>query len=255
MDNTNFGLQTFNEIGREDGEVTLIIGPDVKEIAYRTFQGTNISKIESVEDNDVSIQRATFSDCQKLEIIDLGSNQFRNLKSIGENAFYNTGCKKIIIGKNLNLDSISFTILAGNKKCETIEWNNNILDGSKLAFQRHRMFRGLGTETENGTTVIFGEEVTKIPDGIFGDDDKSVLNNVTKVMLKGKINEVGKMAFYNTPNLSDVYITDLKSWNEIKIESYNTYFENATKWFYSEMQPTEEGNYWHYDEQGNIVEW
>lgn len=255
MDNTNFGLQTFNAIGGNEEEVTLIIGPDVKNIAQRTFQKTNISKIECVGDNIYSIQDYAFWDCKRLETIDLGENQFKNLKRLGESAFAGLECKKIIVGRNLDLEGLGFTVFAGNTKCEIIEWNNTSIDAPKIRLDRVRTFRGIGTKTENGTTAIFGEDVTKIPDGIFGDDDASKLNNVTKVILKGKVDEVGNLAFRNTFNLSDVYITDLESWNEIKIGSYNTYFENATKWFYSESQPIQEGNYWHYDEQGNVVEW
>jgi hypothetical protein len=38
-----------------------------------------------------------------------------------------------------------------------------------------------------------------------------------------------------------------EDWNKIDIdENYNLYFICATRYFYSETQPIESGNYWHY---------
>jgi hypothetical protein len=35
----------------------------------------------------------------------------------------------------------------------------------------------------------------------------------------------------------------------------NTPFTDATRYYYSETEPTAEGNYWYYDNNNNIVEW
>ena len=48
-------------------------------------------------------------------------------------------------------------------------------------------------------------------------------------------------------------------WSAISIESYNnTYLTSATRYYYIENEadvPTDGGNYWHYDENGEIAVW
>ena len=44
-------------------------------------------------------------------------------------------------------------------------------------------------------------------------------------------------------------------WKTIRIGSSNNNLTNATRYYYSESQPTSSGNYWHYDENGNVVKW
>ena len=37
--------------------------------------------------------------------------------------------------------------------------------------------------------------------------------------------------------------------------TWNNELTNATRYYYSDSQPTEEGNYWHYDENGEVTVW
>jgi hypothetical protein len=46
-----------------------------------------------------------------------------------------------------------------------------------------------------------------------------------------------------------------EEWDMINIGGSNDYLTNATRYYYSETQPTAEGNWWHYDENGEIVVW
>jgi hypothetical protein len=44
-------------------------------------------------------------------------------------------------------------------------------------------------------------------------------------------------------------------WTEISIGSNNSKLINATRYYYSESEPTTTGNFWHYDTDGNPVAW
>jgi hypothetical protein len=46
-----------------------------------------------------------------------------------------------------------------------------------------------------------------------------------------------------------------EEWNETSIGDSNYYLISATRYYYSETKPTEEGNYWHYDENGKVSVW
>ena len=76
-------------------------------------------------------------------------------------------------------------------------------------------------------------------------------------MVIGKsVTSIGDDAFYACDSLTSVYYTGTASdWNAITISSDNERLTNATRYYYSETQPTSTGNYWYYDENGNIAVW
>ena len=44
-------------------------------------------------------------------------------------------------------------------------------------------------------------------------------------------------------------------WNNITIESMDDVLTSATIYYYSETEPIEDGNYWHYDSERNVIVW
>ena len=70
--------------------------------------------------------------------------------------------------------------------------------------------------------------------------------------------EIEKGAFILCDRLTTVYYKGTeKEWNTLSnsIGTYNDKLINATIYYYSSTQPTTSGNYWHYDEYGNIATW
>ena len=66
---------------------------------------------------------------------------------------------------------------------------------------------------------------------------------------------IGSYAFDSCYSLNTVYYTGTESdWNTISIGSSNYNLTNATRYYYSETEPTVSGNYWHYVD-GEIVVW
>ena len=67
---------------------------------------------------------------------------------------------------------------------------------------------------------------------------------------------IGIHAFAYCYNLTNIYYAATATkWNDITIGSDNTVFTDATRYYYSETEPTASGNYWHYDENGEISVW
>ncbi|MGM9972298.1 MAG: leucine-rich repeat protein, partial [Anaeroplasmataceae bacterium] len=96
----------------------------------------------------------------------------------------------------------------------------------------------------NLTSVIIPSSVTIIDNCAFY--GCSSLTSVT--FAEGsQLTSIGSSAFYNCTNLTTVYHTGTSSdWSNISIGDNNSPLTNATIYYYSESEPTETGNYWHY---------
>ena len=99
--------------------------------------------------------------------------------------------------------------------------------------------------------MVIGDSVTSIGDSVF-----SGCSSLTSVVIGDSVTSIDFYAFYSCSSLTSVYYKGTASdWSQISIGSYNTKLTNATRYYYSESQPTSSGNYWHYDENGNVAVW
>lgn len=93
------------------------------------------------------------------------------------------------------------------------------------------------------TSITIPDRVTRIEGSVF--DGCSTLTSIT---IPGSVTSIGGWAFDDCSNLTSVYYGGTATdWDEIGILSYsNDYLISATRYYYSDTQPTAEGNYWHY---------
>ena len=99
-------------------------------------------------------------------------------------------------------------------------------------------------------SVTIGNSVKRIDNYAF--EGCTELKNVT---IPDSVTSIGYSAFDNCSNLKEVFYKGTASeWKNIDIDSRNSYLYNAKHYYYSESQPTESGNYWHYVD-GKIVIW
>ena len=92
------------------------------------------------------------------------------------------------------------------------------------------------------TSITIPKGVTSIGDWAFRGG-----NRLTSITIPKGVTQIGNYAFWGCSSLTDVfYRGTMKDFVGIYIYAGNEDFESATKYFYSEEAPTEEGNYWHY---------
>jgi hypothetical protein len=80
-------------------------------------------------------------------------------------------------------------------------------------------------------------------------------SNLTSVVISDSVTSISNYAFQFCYSLTEVYyIGSAKEWKSISIGSYNSYLTSATRYYYSETEPTEAGNFWHWVD-GEVVVW
>ena len=99
--------------------------------------------------------------------------------------------------------------------------------------------------------MVIGDGFTFIDAGAFFHCD-----SLTSVVIGNSVTSIGDYAFYNCSNLTSVYYKgEVEDWKNIQIGGSNSAFTLAERYYYSETTPSDSGNYWYYDENGEIVVW
>ena len=153
------------------------------------------------------IGNSAFRDCSSLTSVVIGDS----VTSIGDVAFYYcSSLMSVVIG-----DSVTSIGNGAFYSCDSL------------------------------TSVVIGDSVTSI-----GFDAFCYCDSLTSVVIGDSVTSIGNSAFYDCTKLTSVYYKGTASdWSAISIDNtygYNNSLINATRYYYSENQPTEEGNYWHY---------
>ena len=92
------------------------------------------------------------------------------------------------------------------------------------------------------TSITLPDSLTSIGSWVF-----EGCINLTSITIPDSVTSIGSRAFGYCTNLTSVYYTGTaEEWSQIDIDFYNDKLTDATIYYYSETQPTAEGNYWHY---------
>ncbi len=170
----------------------------------------NNEKVENITipNSITSINNYAFYNCTSLTSITIPNS----VTSIGKYAFY--GCSSITsITISENLTSISNYAFYGCKGLTEINWNaKNVGDLSSNNY----VFAYAG-QSGDGIAVTFGDSVESIPAYIFYPYTKSTgySPKIISVTMGENIKNIGREAFYWCTRITDVYITNLKTWLEI----------------------------------------
>ncbi len=102
------------------------------------------------------------------------------------------------------------------------------------------------------TSITIPDSVAAISGSAF-----SRCTGLTSITIPRSVSSIDAYAFLGCDGLTSVYYTGTaEDWGKISINSsYNTNLTSATRYYYSENEPANAGNYWHYGENGEIVVW
>ena len=184
-----------------------------------------------------------FKNCTSLVKAEYEENS--RLTSIGKSAFYNcTSLETVKIPKSLsNIENTSiyygcysikeFIVEEGNPLLKSIDGNLFSADGTVLVMHAH---------ASSATHYEIPEGVTCIMSGAFRNS-----KNINSIVIPKSVTSIEIDAFAQTTSLTAVYYGGTtEDWGLISINSGNAYLTSATRYFYSETEPTTEGNFWHY---------
>ena len=174
----------FYNAGQLGEGITVIFGDNVEHIPSYLFQplrtGTNVPKITSVT---------------------IGNS----VTSIGFNAFYNcSSLTSVTIGESVtNIYPYAFY------NCTAIEQINfNATNCTNLPSNDNYVFYNAGQFGE-GITVIFGDNVERIPAYLFYPHSTSdYVPKITSVKIGNSVTSIGHLAFYNCSGLTNIEIPD-----------------------------------------------
>lgn len=255
--------------------------PDVSGVyASKTYIYVDNSRLDqitslTIPDSVESIGAYAFYSCQKLKTLNLPSS----LRNVGDGAFNGSNDGNMTINFAGSLSD--WCELEGQKSLRpngTQNWIINI-DGKSLStftnvvipdgvtkISGYAFYPGYG-KTNSLTSVVLPDSVTEIGERAFEGSD-----SLEYIVIGKNVTKIGDYAFKEAA-ITEVYFTGTQEeWNGIDISSatYNVRVSQtqvvqvngngtlnaATKYYYSESQPTEEGNYWHYDTDGvTPVKW
>lgn len=141
--------------------------------------------------------------------------------------------------------SISYGAFAGCSSLTSIEVSSNnqtykSIDGNLYTKSGTSLRQYAAGKT--ATTFTIPDSVTDIGQSVFYNCD-----SLTSVVISNNVTNIGAYAFQECSSLTSVYYKgSLSDWRDISIGSYAWHSTNATRYYYSESQPTTSGNYWHY---------
>lgn len=214
---SNFYMLDENNEWYEVNEI--IIPNTIEKIGDYQFSGFGHVDSITIPDSVTSIGRYAFYNCGHLTEISIPSS----VTSVGNRAFYEC--------YSLNYHVYNGGLYLGNSENEYmvfIEVSDNTI-----------------------TPYILHEDTKVLADSVF-----LTHSSLESIIVPDSVTYVGNWVFAHLGSLTDIYYTGTQEqWNNINFGLDNYNLTTSTIHFYSEEEPTTDGNYWHYDVNGNVVLW
>ena len=229
---------------------SVVIGDSVTTIGDRAFYYCSNLTSVVIGDSVTTIGNNAFESCYNLTSVVIGNS----VTTIGDYAFYR--CSNLT---SVNISSIYSwcNISFGESYANPLYYARNLYLNGELV-TKLVIPDGITEIKDNSfflcdnlTSVIIPDSVTSIGNSAF-----SGCSNLTSVVIGDSVTTIGSQAFHYCSNLPSVYYNGTaEDWANITIGSWNSELTIATRYYYSETEPTESGNYWHYDGNDDIAVW
>lgn len=216
------------------------LGDGVKYIGSKAFEDCELLMDVQFSNSLISIGNTAFRYCGDLKTIKFP----KSLTTIGSSAFSNCiNLSSIVIPKNVTTIGICAFSQCWNLQSITVDENNpnyKDIDGNLYSKDGTILFQfALG---KKATTFVVPSHVTEISPHAFAAN-----HDLTSIVIPSSITSIGYHAFDYCNSLTSVYYQGTASdWEKLEIGSSNSYLKSATRYYYSETEPTETGLYWHY---------
>ena len=218
-----------------DQMTTLIFAKEIQleKIGSSSFAGCKSIKSVIIPDSVRIIEASAFKDCYSIASLSVGDG----VTEIEEYAFSGcTGIENISFGNSL--EKIGYSAFYETTSLKRLDLPDSLIEISRYAFGYSGVER-----------VTCGKNLEIIHYAAFINCKKLAI-----VMIDTEVKEVASGAFEKCDKLKRIYyMGTLEEWNDIDF-GLNTDQLLYSPFCYSELKPAS-GDYWHYDENGEIRIW
>ena len=218
--------------------IKVVFPLSLQSIESQAFATANIESVY-IPYNVVNIDPSAFWMVENLKTIEVDPSNTMYDSRTNCNAIIETSTNKLLLGCKNTVIPKDIKIIGESafNHCDQFQFNSIPESVEKIEFDAFAFCKNL-----NNLKLVNVKEI----------GDQAFLNaDVDYVILSNKIESIGNNAFFGSNIESIYYESDFEHWNLIEISSQGLYpTGTATIYYYAEIEPTEEGNYWHYDTDG-----
>ena len=257
---------------------SIILQDGIERIGEEAFKNCTALISIHIPDSVQSMAGYTFRGCSALESIEIPAMTDIDTLYMFEGC---TSLKSVVLGEGV--ESLGYYMFSRCDSLERVELPSSLRRIRMLAFQscgaltEITLPEGLVEIGDSAFRGCQGLKEVVIPDSVTLLDDASFLfcTTMTKVVVGEGVESIGREAFMQCIRLEEIiigssvksiateafylcrelktvyYMGTQEEWNAISIDSdYNSSLLNATRYYYSETQPSTECYSWYYAEDG-----
>ena len=205
----------------------IILPSGLTTVSERLFSHCSVLESVTLPNSLVTIEKNAFYECEALKSISFPST----LSKIGDYAFCKCKLLQEILLPN-GLQSIGTSAFSGCESLTEIQITDSVTVMGNSCFSG--CFSLQRAVLGNGLKVL----------------EKSIFSNcgkLTEVIVSKTVKKIPTSVFYSCNQLASVYYCGSEEeWGRIGDVNFDSPLRSAVKYYYSEQQPLQDGNYWRF---------